>query len=384
MKKLIIIGANNFQVPLIKKAKEIGLEAHVFAWEEGALGKRFADYFYPISIVEKEKILEIAKTLNPIGVVSIASDLASITVNFLAKKLGLIGNSIRCTELTTDKYLMRDVLSTDRLPCPKFYLLDDKSNDVNFMLSYPIIVKPTDRSGSRGVTKVDNKKDLNAAINYAFSQSFSKRVIVEEFIEGKEYSIEMLSWQGEHHFIQTTEKETTGAPYFVEKSQHQPANLKKEMVLKIIDIINKALTVLGVEYGASHSEIIITPENEIYITEIGARMGGDYIGSDLVELSTGFDFVKAVIQVAIGIEPNIVIAENNYSGVYYTIPKQGKLLDVVDNSSDFQEIIRTEVYYKKGNIIPEIRESNQRAACYLYQSMDKKFFCDNVVKFLVE
>jgi biotin carboxylase len=384
MKKLIIIGANNFQVPLIKKANEMGLETHVFAWEEGAFGKQFANYFYPISIIEKEQILEIAKNIKPAGVVSIASDLASITVSYLTNALGLTGNNLQCTEVTTDKYLMRDLLSRYDLPCPRFCLLDGGNNKLVNRLSYPLIVKPTDRSGSRGVSKVDYRSLMNLAIERAFSESFNKRVIVEEFITGKEYSIEMISWQGKHQFIQITEKETSGTPYFVEKAQHQPAKLEDKMVSKIINIIKKALTVLEVEYGATHSEIIVSSENEIYITEIGARMGGDYIGSDLVELSTGFDFVKAVVEVALGNEPKIKITRHNFSGVYYVLPKPGKLLEVVDNSSDFKEIIRTEVYYKIGNIIPEIRESNQRAACYVYRSMDKKFFCDNVVKFLVE
>ncbi len=373
MKKLIIIGANNFQVPLIKKAKEMGIETHVFAWEEGAVGKQFADYFYPISIVEKEKILEIAKTLHPAGVISIASDLASITVNFLTNALGLTGNSMQCTEVTTDKYQMRNELSKHELPCPHFCLLDERNNNTLIDgLYFPLIVKPTDRSGSRGVTKVEEKRFMNQAIERAFSESFTKRVIVEEFIEGQEYSIEMLSWQGEHHFIQTTEKETSGAPYFVEKAQHQPAILDGNMVSKIIDIIKRALTVLGIENGASHSEIIITPENDIFITEIGARMGGDYIGSDLVELSTGFDFVKAVIEVSLGAKPEISITKNNFSGVCYVLPSAGKLMKLVDNSTAYSEIVRSEVYYTLGEVIPEIRESNQRPACFIYQSKTGK------------
>ena len=107
MKKIVIIGANNFQMPLIKKTKILGYETHVFAWKEGAVGAKYADYFYPISIVEKEKILEKCKKINPDGVISIASDLATITVNYLTKNLGLTGNSLECTKLSTNKFEMR-------------------------------------------------------------------------------------------------------------------------------------------------------------------------------------------------------------------------------------------------------------------------------------
>jgi biotin carboxylase len=382
MKKLIIIGANNFQLPLIIKAKKMGIETHVFAWKDGAIGKVYADYFYPISITEKEKILKIANKIQPDGVISIASDLAAITVNYLAAKLNLIGNSSFCTNITTNKYLMRDILSKNNLPCPNFYLVEN-NNIPDLGFNYPLIVKPTDRSGSRGVTKVVNKSDLNSAISRAISESFNKNAIIEEFIQGKEYSIEMLSWNGVHHFLQTTEKKTSGAPYFVEKEQHQPADLEISLQEKIIQILKKSLSVLDVKYGASHSEIIITKSKDIYITEIGARMGGDYIGSDLVELSTGFDFVKAVIEVSLGIEPQIEITENNYSGVYYVYPKHGKVISINDNSKNFQEIVRTEIYVKEGDIIGEIKESNQRKACYVYKCYSSRFEEEDVVGIVV-
>lgn len=383
MKKLIIIGANNFQLPLIKKAKEMSSETHVFSWEDGAVGKEYADYFYPISITEKEEILKFAKTIKPDGVISIASDLAIITVNYLAENLGLIGNSFESTLLCTDKYRMREELFLNNLPCPKFFLIKNQEYVIPNKIVFPLIVKPTDRSGSRGVTKVNNVKELNPAINRALAESFSKTAIIEDFIEGKEYSIEMISWQGKHHFIQSTEKETTGAPYFVEKAQHQPANIKVELLNEIIQITKKALTCLGVEFGASHSEFIITTDNRIFITEIGARMGGDYIGSDLVELSTGFDFVKAVIDISLGTEPIVEITKNLFSGVRYLYPSHGQVISIEDNSSKYSAVVRTEVYVKKGDIISEIRESNQRKACFLYKSELGRFEKDDVVRVVV-
>ncbi len=381
MKKLIIIGANNFQLPLILKAKEMGLETHVFAWEEGAVGKEFADFFYPISIIDKEAILQKSKEINPDGVISIASDLAAITVNYIANELNLIGNSLRSTEISTNKYLMRQVLTEKGLPCPKFKLVNNESIQVQD-LSFPLIVKPTDRSGSRGVTKVDDVKFLESSINRAIGESFNKNAIVEEFVEGKEYSVEMISWKGIHHFLQITEKETTGAPYFVEKAQHQPAQLPESLKMKIISIINDSLIALDIKYGASHSEIIITKDSKIYITEIGARMGGDYIGSDLVELSTGFDFVKAVIQVSLGIEPQIEIKENNFSGACFIYPNLGKVIEIIDNGTNYPEVIRTEIFVKVGDDVDEVKESSNRKACYLYKSKLNRFICDDVVQIL--
>ena len=107
MKKLAIIGASYLQNPLIEKAKSMGVETHVFAWECGDIGEKTADYFYPISIVEKEQILEKCKQIGIDGICTIASDLATIAVNYVANAMGLIGNSLECVELSTNKHMMR-------------------------------------------------------------------------------------------------------------------------------------------------------------------------------------------------------------------------------------------------------------------------------------
>jgi len=373
MKKLVIIGANNFQLPLIRKAKQLGFETHVFAWDKGAVGKEFASHFYPISIIEKELILKTVEKIKPDGVISIGSDLATATVNYVADKLALIGNSLECTRVTTNKYAMRECLSQGGLPCPKY----TKSAYIQEVLracgDFPLIVKPIDRSGSRGVTKVSNNKELEQAIARATAESFASEHIVEQFILGREYSVEMISWKGEHHFLQITEKETSGEPYFVEKAHHQPAALPTLMKDKIISIIEKSLTCLGVEFGASHSEILLTENGDIYIVEIGARMGGDYIGSHLTELSTGYDYVKGVIDISSGNFNGVQKSHAMYSGIYYVFAKPGILNKITNCTIKYPEILFSEVYFRIGGRIRELKESNDRVACYIYQSAAGKF-----------
>ena len=309
--KIAIIGANEFQNKLIIKAKEMGIETHVFAWEEGAVGKENSDFFYPISIIEKEKILEICKKIKIDGICSIASDLAMHTVNFVANELDLKGNSLECTELTTNKYKMRERLSKFNLPCPK-YILVNNIEKVNLEdLSFPLIVKPTDRSGSRGIYKVNNESELETAIKSALEESFSKEILIEEYILGDEYSVESISEKGIHKVLQITKKYTTGAPNFIERGHTEPVEIDDELYKKIEQIILKSLDVLEVSNGASHSEIKIL-ENDIKIVEIGARMGGDFIGSDLVKISTGIDYLELVINIALNRENVITnIAKKN-------------------------------------------------------------------------
>ena len=311
MKKIVIIGANAFQYPLIKKAKDRGYETHVFAWEDGAVGKDIADYFYPISIAEKEEILEKCREIKPDAVCTIASDLASKTVCFLTEKMGLCGNTLHCSEVATDKHLMRNAFAANNVPSPKSMLVT-KDTDLSLLQAdYPVIVKPADRSGSRGITKVEKKEDLAMAVERAMADSFEKHVLVEEFAEGQEYSVEFISYQGVHHYLTTTKKFTTGAPGFVETGHVQPAGLDKETEEKVVREVKNALDALEITNGASHSELKIDNDGNIKFIEIGARMGGDCIGSDLVELSTGFDFVGGVLDVALGTKPNVQKRENS-------------------------------------------------------------------------
>ena len=219
MKKIAIIGASALQNPLILKAKSMGLETHVFAWAAGDIGEKTADYFYPVSIVEKEQILSVCRKIGIHGICSIASDLAMLTVNYVADAMGLVGNSPECTQLSTNKASMREAFAKCGDPSPEFFVIrqGDDPNESAFReqitkLHFPVIVKPVDRSGSRGVTLVADKAELLPAIEHARIQGFSGDVIIESFVHGKEYSVECLSCRGVHTLLQITEKFTTGTP----------------------------------------------------------------------------------------------------------------------------------------------------------------------------
>lgn len=325
MKKIVIIGANSFQNPLILKAKEMGYETHVFAWQDGSIGERTADYFYPISIVEKDEILEKCREIQPDAVVTIASDLANITVQYVASRLGLPSNSDENILISTNKYAMRQAFMDNGVASPKFAKVSEETDlaEATAQMTYPVIVKPTDRSGSRGITKVNQFDEIPAAVKAAIENSFEKCAIIEEFIDGEEYSCECVSYAGEHHVLAVTKKYTTGYPHFIETGHMEPAPISKELRYKVAAEIPKALDALQIQNGASHSEFKITDEGEVRIIEIGSRMGGDCIGSHLVHLSTGYDFVKMVIQTALGEEPTLIPEHGpKYAGIRFIFNKE--------------------------------------------------------------
>lgn len=318
LKKIAIIGASYLQNPLILKAKELGYETHVFAWQCGDIGEKTADYFYPISIIEKDLILEKCKEIGVDGVCSIGSDLANIVVSYIASSMGLVSNTVEATRLSTDKHAMRDAFEKNGDPSPKSLVVDKDFCLATSGLRFPIIVKPADRSGSRGIAKLESADRFEEAVERARSESFSGVVLAEEFFQGNEYSVEYISWKGKHHFLSITEKFTSGAPMFIEKGHLEPARVSASVEKKVKRVVEHALDGLGVEYGASHSELKINADGEIAIIEVGSRMGGDRIGSDLVPLSTGYDFVGSVVAVAMGQCPVLPeIEERKYAAIRY-------------------------------------------------------------------
>lgn len=299
---LAVIGANDFQDRLIRRARALGYVTHVFAWEQGAVGRASADHFYPISITEKEEILKICRGLRLCGVVSVASDLAVPTVNFLAARLGLPGNAEADTAVCTNKYRMRARFLERGLPTPRFWLADETFAPPPDAV-FPLIVKPTDRSGSRGVTLARDERALKEAVRRCIGCSFEKKAIVEAYIEGEEFSAESISFEGRHRLLAVTQKFTTNAPHFIETGHLQPARTPCSRQ-RVEEAVYRALDALGVRCGASHAEFRITPQGEVRFIEVGARMGGDCIGSDLVPLSTGYDFLKMTIDTACGRPPD--------------------------------------------------------------------------------
>lgn len=304
MQNIAIIGASYLQLPLVKKANELGYATHVFAWEKGAVAKEYATKFYPISITEKEAIFEVCQIIQPVAIVSIGSDLAVPTVNYVARRLGLVCNPEETDVISTNKYLMRKTFELTGVPSAQYKLVDKCPNpEEGESFSYPVIVKATDRSGSRGVTKVTGSEKLQDATERAIKESFEGRALIEEFIEGEEYSCECISYEGRHHLLAFTKKFVTSDGHFIETGHLEPASFSDTQVETYKEIIFKALDALHIQYGASHTEFKVQHDGSIRIIEIGSRMGGDYIGSEMVRLSTGFDFVKMVIDVACGRAP---------------------------------------------------------------------------------
>lgn len=374
MKTLAIIGASYLQRPLVEKAKAMGLRTICFAWAEGAVCQDLVDVFYPISIVEKEQILTICRNEHVDGICTIASDVAAPTVAYVAEQMGLVGNSYEAALNANNKYLMRKAFANAGIPCPQFTCvqgvegLEERIHVIKKQFQLPLIIKPSDRSGSLGVSKVEDWRELYKVIVHAMDLSFKHEVMVEEFIEGDEISVEYISYDSVHYPLQITDKITTGAPHFVEIEHHQPSMLPHKICDEVHTITRRALSALGITCGASHSEYRITKDGYIYVIEIGARMGGDFIGSNLVQLSTGYDFVKGVIEVALGLFTVPKLTSKASSGVYFLSTTTPQVAHYIQNAQLYPAIVQTE----QTDIEPhDVTCSSERSGYFIYQSDNK-------------
>lgn len=364
-RNLAIIGASYLQLPLIEKAKELGYTTHVFAWAANDVGETVADHFYPISITEVDQITEKCREIGICGICSIATDLGNITVNRVANALGLPCNSLESTKKSTNKHLMRQAFETNGDPSPKSIQVDENTDISSLNLSFPVIVKPTDRSGSRGIFKLESREGLEEAIRLALTEGFEKKALIEEYAEGTEYSVEGISFHGVHHILAMTLKYTTGAPHFIETGHMEPAPVSDDMYCKVVDVIKHALDTLEIKNSASHSELKIDKEGNIKIIEIGSRMGGDCIGSDLVEYSTGIDYLKAVIDVACGIEPDLSMNGKTCKVEVRFIFDEEDIKEFNRIKVEEPEIILRIVDDKHFSLIGKTTDSSNRAGCYI-------------------
>lgn len=305
LSRLLVIGASALQVPAIERARELGYEVAVADRDPDAPGVSLAHAFYEVSTIDEEGVTAVARDFAPHGIITIGTDMPMRALAAAAEALGLRGPSRRAVYSATDKGAMAQVLRAGRvaLPWTEVVTSPEDMHSVAAHRPHPLIVKPADSSGSRGVTLVESEEGMDSAFEYARSSSRSGRVIVQEYMRGPEVSVEGLCFGDERTIVAVTDKITTGAPSFVELGHSQPSQLAAAQREQIEELVHRALEALDLQDCAFHAEIIVTIDGP-KLVEIGARLGGDFITSHLVPMSTGVDMIAGLIDISVGIRPD--------------------------------------------------------------------------------
>lgn len=338
MKKLMIVGASVLQLPAILKAKEMGLHVAVADLNPQAMGIPYADKYYNASTMDEDAVLAAAEDYRPDGIMTLATDMPMRGVAKTSDKLHLHSINYETAVKATDKYDMIKAFKEHNVPSPWYVAVDTleelKAHEADVF--FPCIIKPTDNAGSHGVAKVHDFQELLDNYEYAHSCSRHGKVIVEEYLEGPEVSVEVMVVDGMVNILQITDKITTEAPHFVELGHTQPSRLPADTQQQIRKVTEMACKSIGIDKGPAHVEMKVTKRGPVMI-ELGARMGGDNITTHLVPLSTGIDMVGSTIKVAMGEQPNIEPTLHCGSAIrYFEVPFG--IIKAIDGVEEAQKI----------------------------------------------
>lgn len=365
MTTLMIIGAGPLQIPAYLVARQMGLRIVALDRSDQAPGMRLADSAHAVDTRDAAGAVEVARRERVDGVMTLCTDFPVRTVAAVASSLGLPGPSPEIALRATHKGLMRVAFEASSAPSPRYARVRDEQGALGAAgsIGYPVVVKPTSSSGSRGVFKVTREGQISEAFAHAQAvDGPGSEVLVEEFVDGPEVSVEVISWRGRHQIIAITDKVTSGDPHWVELGHSQPSRLPREILEAIRSCTGAGLDALGIRDSPSHVEIKVGKRGPVLI-EIGARLGGDYISTELTRLSTGVCMPRAAIDIALGREPSVAPGYFRASAIRYIVPRPGTVTAIsgVAAARNVSGVAVVEVHVKPGEIIHPVRSSSDRA-----------------------
>lgn len=308
-KNFFIIAGGALQCEFIKRVKERGYITHVFDNDSDCPGKAFADYFYHIDITDKEYIYEIAQQLNPVAVQAVVTEIGNITACWVGEKLGLRNNSYEIALDTTDKSRMKEIFYKNGIPTAKSLVLTAEMSADHIKFNYPFLVKSSDSSASRGLSFVQNENELTKALELARKNSHNGLIIVEEFIEGTEFAVETISFNGKHFIVGVTELGVEIPPYIMLSYRIMPARISNELKEQIEAFTFKVLNAFNIQHGACHVELFHN-KNGFFMVEIASRLGG--WRDKMMMASIGVNYLDLIIDDAVNIPVEIRHLYNKY------------------------------------------------------------------------
>lgn len=356
MKKILIIGAGFLQSFVIKKAKEMGYHTITIDKNPNSVGFEYADEYNIVDIIDQDACLKYALSKNINGVITAATDYGVLSTAYVAKQLNLPGLDYDVAKTIKNKYMVRRTLLENNVDDVDQYFEISNINELNEICStmrFPVMVKPCDGSGSKGAKRVDSTLELKEACEEAIKSSLIGKALIEDFIEGKEYGIESFVYNGEVHVLGVMGKYMTTPPIYAELGHCIPSQLDIEG--KVKEVVIKAIKALGINFGAVNMDVLVTKDNRVCIVDVGARMGGNLIGSHIIPIGTGINYMEMLIRAAAGDSIEMKVESLGANVVTRLLAlKQGKVKSLPE-FEDIKEICQVDIYHQL-KVGSEIRE----------------------------
>ena len=366
-KKLLLLGGLRYLLPVIESAHRLGYCVITCDYIPDNIAHKYSDEYHNVSIIDKEAVLALARELQIDGIMSFAVDPGVVTAAYVQEQMGLPGNPYESVCILQNKDRFRNFLTQHGFTVPKakgFSSVEEALAE-RYWYSWPVIVKPTDAAGSKGVTRVDRPEDLGPALESAFEHSISKRVIVEEFIEksGCSSDTDSFSVDGELKFVSFSAQrfdEGAANPY-TPSAYSWPSTMTKGQEAELASEIQRLLSLLGMRTSIYNIETRIGRDGRAYIMEVSPRGGGNRL-AEMLRFATGVDLITNAVRAAVGDEVRGV-EQKPYNGYWAEVilhaDREGHFIRLdIDEEFSISHVVQTDLWVKEGDKVSSFKGAN--------------------------
>ena len=366
-KKLMLLGGLRYLLPVIEAAHKLGIYVITCDYLPDNIAHKYSDEYHNVSIVDKDAVLELARKLQIDGIMSFAVDPGVMTAAYVQEQMGLPGNPYESVCILQNKDRFRNFLTQHgfNVPKAKGFASIEEALFEKYWFPWPVIVKPTDSAGSKGVTRVDRLEDLESALKVAFDHSISGRVIVEEFIEkqGCSSDTDCFSVDGKLKFVSFSAQrfdEDAPNPY-TPSAYSWPSTFTEAQEEELTSEIQRLLTLLGMRTSIYNIETRVGANGKPYIMEVSPRGGGNRL-AEMLRYATGVDLITNAVRAAVG-EEVVDVEQKPYNGAWAEVvlhsDRDGVFQELsVNTSAVHAKVVETDLWVKAGDSVRAFKGAN--------------------------
>ena len=366
-KKLMLLGGIRYLLPVIKAAHEQGYYVITADYKEGNIAHKYSDEYVNVSVLDKEAVLKVAQEKNIDGIMSFGVDPGVVTAAYVQDKMGLPAfGPYESVEILQNKDKFRAFLTANGFNVPRarsFSSMEEALSDLDWY-QYPVIVKPTDSAGSKGVSRVDSEDQLKPALQYAFDHAFKGNIIVEEFIEkqGCSSDSDCFSYNGKMLVTSFSAQrfDVNAVNPYVPAAFSWPSTFTSEEEEYLKSEIQRLITLLGMRTSIYNIETRVGTNGKPYIMEVSPRGGGNRL-AEMLRYATGVDLITACTRAAVG-DPISDIQEKPYDGCWAEVvlhsKKNGVFKDLQIKESLPAKVVERDLWVKPGDVVSGFEGAN--------------------------
>ena len=366
-KKLMLLGGIRYLLPVIQAAHKQGYYVITADYLPNNIAHQYSDEYVNVSIIDKEAVLKVAREKEIDGIMSFGVDPGVIAASYVQNQMGLPSfGPFESVDILQHKDKFRAFLTENGFNVPWAFGFSSEAEawESRDKLSYPLIVKPTDSAGSKGCTRVDNEKELMAAIQYAFKYTISGHIIIEEFLEKKGCSSDTDGYaqDGQLKFVSFSAQrfDANALNPYTPSAYSWPSTFIKEEEEYLTSEIQRLITLLGMKTSVFNIEVRVATNNKPYIMELTPRGGGNRL-CEMLRYATGVDMITAITRAMVGDEPEIIEQKpynGNWAEIILHADEDGEFVGLQIDPSLPAEIVEEDLWVKPGDFVHGFEAAN--------------------------